>query len=68
VTRDSTIPAAPPEPLLVLPEVAAMLRVNERTVRRWIVQERLPCIRLGTRLRFSQRNVLRWLSAREEGS
>jgi excisionase family DNA binding protein len=55
------------ESLLLLPEVAELLRVDERTVRRWIVQKGLPCIRLGTRLRFSQRNVLRWVSAREEG-
>ena len=48
-------------------EVAELLRVNERTVRRWTVQKGLPCIHLGTRLRFSQRNVLRWVSAREEG-
>ena len=64
---------APPGPttierLLLLWEVAELLRVNERTVRRWVVQEGLPCIHLGTRLRFSQRNVLRWVSAREGGS
>ena len=53
--------------LLLLREVAELLRVNERTVRRWVVQEGLPCIHLGTRLRFSPRNVLRWVSAREEG-
>ena len=57
-----------PERLLMLREVAELLRVNERTVRRWAIQKGLPCIRLGTRLRFSQRNVLRWVSAREEGS
>ncbi len=55
------------ERLLLLREVAELLRVNERTVRRWVAQEGLPCIRLGTRLRFSLRNVLRWVSAREEG-
>lgn len=59
-------PAAP-DRLLLVREVAELLRVDERTVRRWIVQEGLPCFRLGTRLRFSQRNVLRWVSAREEG-
>jgi excisionase family DNA binding protein len=54
--------------LLLLHEVSALLRVDERTVRRWIVQQSLPCIHLGTRLRFSERSVLRWISAREEGS
>ena len=56
-----------PGALLTVREVAGYLRVNERTVRRWIMREGLPCIHLGTRLRFSQRNVLRWVSAREEG-
>ena len=55
------------ERLLMLCEVAELLRVNERTVRRWVSRNGLPCIHLGTRLRFSQRNVLRWVSAREEG-
>ena len=64
---DSRRVATPPERLLLVGEVAEVLRVNERTVRRWVAQEGLPCIHLGTRLRFSQRNVLRWVSAREEG-
>ena len=55
------------EQLLTLREVAGYLRVHERTVRRWVAQEGLPCIHLGARLRFSARNVLRWVSAREEG-
>ena len=61
-------PPLPSERLLLLREVSAILRVDERTVRRWIVQQGFPCIHLGTRLRFSERNVLRWVSAREEGS
>ena len=64
---DASPVPVPAERLLLLGEVAELLRVDERTVRRWIVQEGLPCIHLGTRLRFSQRNVLRWVSAREEG-
>ena len=64
---DASPVRAPAERLLLLGEVAALLRVDERTVRRWTVREGLPCIHLGTRLRFSQRNVLRWVSAREEG-
>ena len=64
---DAASVPAQAERLLLLREVAELLRVNERTVRRWVVQEGLPCIHLGTRLRFSSRNVLRWVSAREEG-
>jgi excisionase family DNA binding protein len=54
--------------LLTLKQVAALLQLNERTIRRWIAREGFPCFRLGSRLRFSERNVLRWVSAREEGS
>ena len=63
-TRAAGLPA---ERLLLLREVAELLRVNERTVRRWVSRNGLPCIHLGTRLRFLERNVLRWVSAREEG-
>ena len=55
------------QPLLTLPEVAALLRVHEKTVCGWVRKRELPCIRLGGRLRFDQRDVLRWLSARKEG-
>jgi excisionase family DNA binding protein len=55
------------EPLLAIREVAAFLKVNERTIRRWIVSKGFPCLRCGTRLRFSQRDILRWASARKEG-
>ena len=64
---DASSSHASRERLLLLREVADLLRVNERTVRRLVVREGLPCIHLGTRLRFSLRNVLRWVSAREEG-
>ena len=60
-------PERVPERLLTLRQVAELLQLDERTLRRWIVQKGFPCFRLGTRLRFSQRNVLRWVSAREEG-
>ena len=55
------------QPLLTLPEVAALLRVHEKTVCLWARQRSLTCIRLGGRLRFDQRDVLRWIAARKEG-
>jgi excisionase family DNA binding protein len=53
-------------PLLTLAEVAAHFRVHEKTVQRWVRTRGLPCLRLGTRLRFDSGDVLRWLSARRE--
>ena len=35
--------------LLTVPEVAATLRLNEQTVRKWLREGRLPGIYLGTR-------------------
>lgn len=58
---------SPLEQFLTLREVAALLRMDERTIRRWTVSKGFPCVRLGTRLRFCQRDVLRWVSARKEG-
>ncbi len=37
------------EDLLTVAEVAAMLRLNEQTVRKWLREGRLPGISLGSR-------------------
>jgi len=55
------------ERLLTLEEVAALLRVHEKTVRRWLRCRRIPCVRIGSRVRFDQRDILRWITARKEG-
>lgn len=53
--------------LLTLREVAAYLRVSEKTVRRWVAQGRIPCVRLGRVVRFVAGDVFRWVSARKAG-
>jgi len=58
---------APPAPLLTLREVAALLRVSEKTLRRWVAERRIPCLRLGRVIRFERCDVFRWVSARKEG-
>ena len=35
--------------LLTVPEVAALLKLNEQTVRKWLREGRLPGISLGSR-------------------
>ena len=37
------------EDLMTVPEVAAMLRLNEQTVRKWLREGKLPGIHLGSR-------------------
>ena len=56
------------ERLLTAREVAEFLGVHEKTVYGWINQDGLPCFRLGNRLRFRANDVLRWVTARKEGS
>jgi excisionase family DNA binding protein len=47
--------------LLTVVEVAAMLRLCPSTVYAWAASGRLPCIRIGTAVRFDRGDVLRWL-------
>jgi excisionase family DNA binding protein len=53
--------------LLTLEELSRALRVNPRTIRRMVAARRIPCVRLGRRLRFIPGDVFRWLEARKEG-
>jgi excisionase family DNA binding protein len=53
--------------LLTLPEVAEILRVSPKTVRRMAARQRIPCVRFGRALRFFPGDILAWLSARREG-
>ena len=47
-------------------EVAEFLGVHQKTVYRWVAVKGLVSIRLGNRVRFDPRDVLRWVSARRE--
>jgi excisionase family DNA binding protein len=69
IRRHSTeSPSAPPSELWTTGETAAYLGVHERTVRRLVARDGLPCVRVGSRLRFDPSDVLRWVAARKEGS
>ena len=57
----------PLAPLLTIRETAAFLRISEKSIRRLIAHRRLPCVRLGRRVRFDRSDLLRWVSARKEG-
>jgi excisionase family DNA binding protein len=49
------------DPLLTPRELAALLRVNEGTLRNWAYRRRIPCQKVGGRLLFSPAAVRRWL-------
>ena len=58
VSRDPVLPR-----LLTLPEVAEVLSVSQKTVRR-LVARGFPHIRFGRVLRFDPADVHRWIVAR----
>jgi len=49
-------------------DIAEFLGVHKKTVERWRKKYRLPCMRLGGRIRYSVGDVTRWASARKEGA
>jgi len=53
--------------LLTLREVAEYLAVSERTVRRLVAAGELPCLRVGSQIRFVPATLLRWISAQKGG-
>ena len=55
-----------PLSLLTLDELAAHLRLSQRTIRRLVAARRLPCIRFGRQLRFDPADVFRFVSARKD--
>lgn len=56
------------EALLTYKEVAYILSLSPQTLRKWVSSKRIPCIKLGTAVRFtrSQVNDLIGKSAKEE--
>ena len=55
-----------PVGLLTSRDLARMLQVSDRTLRRWVSERRIPCLRMGRLVRFDPGIVSRWLSARKE--
>ncbi len=55
------------EQLLTLREVALRLRVDKRTVARWIKLEELASYKIGRSRRISERDLRKFLNERWEG-
>lgn len=53
-------------PLLTLREVAGLLNVSPKTIRRLVARGSLPCVRFGRVLRFQQADLFRFVEARKE--
>lgn len=50
--------------LLQINEVAALVRVSNKTVRRWIAANELAVVRLGRSVRVSEAELARFIAAR----
>jgi excisionase family DNA binding protein len=56
------------EPFLTVAEVAALLKLNQQTVRNWIDQGSLPAVRVGRRVRIRRSDLNRILDDGYRGS
>lgn len=65
-TENTNDTARLPE-VLTVDEVAELLRVNRKTVYSAIQRGKLPARRLGTAIRISRDQVLRWLADGQAG-
>ena len=53
--------------LLTIPQLAKYLSISPKTVRRWVAMRRIPCVRIGTRIRFDHGDIVSWVRRRKEG-
>lgn len=54
------------EQLVDTKTLAGMLDVKESTIRKWVFERRIPCVRVGGRLvRFRPSEIERWISERD---
>ena len=55
----------PDRDFLTVPEIAAFLRISEKTVYAWCESGFLPSVKLGGLIRVSRKEFLVWLGARK---
>lgn len=67
VPRMSARPSDELPRLLTISQLATYLNVSSKTVRRWVATRRIPCVRIGTRIRFEHGDIASWVRQRKEG-
>ena len=50
------------EDLISIHEVSDKLKVKESTLRAWVFQRRIPCVRVGRLVRFRLTDLEKWLN------
>lgn len=53
------------EELLTIEELSGKLKVSKSTIYRWVHYDFIPYIKLSGAVRFDERSVRKWLTARE---
>jgi excisionase family DNA binding protein len=53
------------ENLLNIKDVSNKLKVKESTLRAWVFQKRIPCIRIGRLVRFKEAELESWIRDEE---
>ncbi len=61
-----TLPPSPPPTLYTVPEVAGLLKVSIKTVRRWIDTGDLTVHRFGRQLRVTESDLSAFIRQRRE--
>lgn len=46
-------------------DVASLLKVNEKTVYRWLIQGKLPAYKIGSQYRFNRAELLEWVTSKQ---
>jgi excisionase family DNA binding protein len=54
------------ERLLTVEEVAELLALSPKTIYAWAGSRRIPSLRLGRSLRFSEKDLKAWLDSRQK--
>lgn len=50
------------KPYLTVTEVATLLKINAQTVYRYVYARKIPFIKVGRKIRFSEAEILAWLA------
>ncbi len=62
MTQTTPEPSTPFSPLLTIADVAERLRVNAKTVRRWIATGELPAYKVGRQWRVAEEDLWAFLA------
>jgi excisionase family DNA binding protein len=66
--QNTTYGSLPDRDFLTIPEIAAFLRISEKTCYAWAHDGNLPSVKLGGRVRVPRKEFLVWLEARKRKS